>query len=127
MSTLNRAATANDDIEIPWYPDWVLRAACRNLTTETIDKVFFNYGRNKNRIKEAKAICAICPVIRRCYRDNREVPQGIFYGMTAIERWRERGLKGYPNTNDAYSYFAQFFGKSVNGIGPRAPKESLSG
>jgi hypothetical protein len=121
VSVLNRPVVAR---EIPWYPDWVIKAACRNLPRDIIDRLFFDYGRNKLRIQEAKRICATCPVIRKCYHDNREVPQGIFYGMTAIERWRERGLKGYPNSNVAYSYFAQFFGKSVNGIGPKGAQSS---
>lgn len=111
---------------LPWYPEWTRDAECAKYSLDFIDEVFFDYGRNAHKIGQAKAICAMCPVIRKCYQQNREVPIGIFYGMTAVERWRQRGLKGYPTTNDAYSYFGQYFGKSFNGIGPRAARESSS-
>jgi hypothetical protein len=114
--------TKQEPIHLPWYPEWTRDAACAKHPLDVIDDLFFDYGRNKRKIQEAKAICGTCPVIRKCFQQNREVPIGIFYGMTAIERWRERGLTGYPNTSDAYSYFARFFSRSPNGIGPRVPK-----
>src|SRR5271154_1887166 len=110
----------------PWYPEWTANAACAHteLSFIELDDIFFDYGRNKVKIRKAKKICAMCPVIKKCYRTNREVPIGIYYGMTAIERWRERGLKGYPNIKDASSYFGQFFGKRYNGIGMRGRKKN---
>jgi hypothetical protein len=93
---------------LPWYPDWTVNAECAKYPIEYTDDLFFNYGRNKAKIQAAKSICNSCPVIKLCYRDNHEIPMGIFYGMTAIERWRERGLKGYPTRQNAYEYFAQF-------------------
>lgn len=85
--------------DMPWYPEWTKFAACAKYSIEFIDDVFFDYGNNGRKIKMAKAICAKCPVIHKCREQNRYVPMGIFFGMTAIERWRWNGYKGYPNSN----------------------------
>src|SRR5256885_1064519 len=95
------------DTQLPWYPEWTKKASCAKVPLAIVDDIFFNYGRNARKIRAAKAICGTCPVIRKCFRMNREVPLGIFYGMTAIERWRERGLPGYPSTSKGYSIFGQ--------------------
>lgn len=84
---------------LPWYPEWTRRAECAKYPLEYVDLVFFDYQNRSRLIREAKAICAVCPVIRNCYKQNRYVPLGIFYGMTAIERWRANGGKGYPIGN----------------------------
>lgn len=89
---------------LPWYPEWTKRAECAKYDLALTDALFFDYGRNARRINRAKAICNVCPVIHQCFRQNLKVPLGIFAGMTALERWRFRGLKGYPNTNKPTFY-----------------------
>src|ERR1700757_490461 len=92
---------------LPSYPEWTLQAECAKYPIKYVEEVFFDYNKNARKIQQAKAICAVCPVIRQCYRTNREVPMGIFYGMTAIERWRERGLKGYPSTSKGFTFWGR--------------------
>jgi hypothetical protein len=104
----SRPGAAPNPRELPWYPEWTSRAACRGIDVN----VFFNYGRNKRLINEAKRYCRVCSVIAECEETNLEVPSGIFANMTAIERWRKRGLPGYPTKTDEYRFFGQFFGKS---------------
>lgn len=85
--------------ELPWYPEWTKAAACAKLSIEFIDEIFFEYGNDKRKIEMAKGICAGCPVIHKCRKQNRYVPFGIFFGMTALERWRWNGFPGYPQSN----------------------------
>ena len=113
-----RPGAAPNASELPWYPEWTKRAACAGVDVN----VFFNYGRNKRLIEEAKRYCRSCPVIAECAETNLEVPSGIFGNMTAIERWRKRGRKGYPTKSDEYRFYAQFFTESDSSHRPlRAP------
>jgi len=85
--------------EIFWYPEWTRYAECAKYPIEFVDSIFFESGNNGRKIRIAKNICAACPVIHKCREANRYVPLGIFFGMTALERWRWNGFKGYPNSN----------------------------
>jgi len=85
--------------ELPWYPEWTKHAECAKMSPVLADHFFFEYGNNVRIIDKAKAICAQCPVIHLCREQNRYVPFGIFFGMTALERWRWNGFKGYPQSN----------------------------
>lgn len=84
---------------LPWYPEWTRFAACAKLSLDYVDEIFFDHGNDGRKIKKAKEICAGCPVIHKCREQNRYIPVGIFFGMTALERWRMNGLKGYPSSN----------------------------
>lgn len=95
--------------EIPHHPDWTTAAACRGMfaTTEG-DDVFFDYGKDKDKIRRAKEICASCPVWRECRRYNMEVPVGIFGGLTERERWKllGRGTRR-PTDREAHDFFTR--------------------
>lgn len=92
-------AVKREPRELPWYPEWTRFAECRKYSLDFVDEVFFEHGNNGRLIATAKAICAQCPVIHKCREFNRYVPFGIFFGMTALERWRWNGFKGYPQSN----------------------------
>nr|WP_255450397.1 WhiB family transcriptional regulator [Skermania sp. ID1734] len=67
--------------------DWQLRARCR-----TVDPaIFFPPARGPERTRserEAKAICAGCPVLHTCrrYAVQAKEPHGIWGGLSARER-----------------------------------------
>lgn len=70
-------------------PDWIKQASCRGL-----DPNFFVPERyDVIAIKEAKKICATCPVKDQCREYGLDVHRkmdldGIFGGLTKIERLR---------------------------------------
>lgn len=66
--------------------DWLERAACRGMDPE----IFFPSQGMDGR--EAKAICATCPVTQECldYAESNKERIGVFGGMTAQERNRRR-------------------------------------
>jgi WhiB family redox-sensing transcriptional regulator len=77
------------------WPDvsWQDRAACRDMET----LLFFGRDgepRQEREIREAaaRAVCASCPVRRRCldYALKNSVTQGIWGGLNQEERTRER-------------------------------------
>lgn len=79
----------NDDIFNLRRPDWHSLAACRNVS----GRIFFEEA-VRVIVREAKAICAICPVRQRCLDfaiRNEEV--GIWGGMTTTERRRHARLR----------------------------------
>jgi hypothetical protein len=86
---------------ISWWPEWTEEAECRNYPPEW----FYDYGRNKRKIERAKWVCQHCPVISQCLRDNLMVPDGIFAGMTWLERWRYQNNTGYPPRHNAFQFF----------------------
>lgn len=110
---------AREQRELPWHPEWTMDAACTpknsGKTLRQLDEIFFDHGKKTRLIGKAKAICATCPVIRECFKMNRDIPHGIFFGMTELERWRLNGNKGYPHHNGATSYFVRSYGKFWNG------------
>jgi WhiB family redox-sensing transcriptional regulator len=69
--------------------DWQVRAACRGIDTS----VFFHPDNERGpsrmrREKQAKAVCASCPVISECRRwalAARE-PYGVWGGLSVDER-----------------------------------------
>src|SRR5579859_4061991 len=97
--------------DLPWWPDWVMRAKCREYDPE----IFFELGpsgRDKDKILKAKKVCWKCPVSRLCLRENIAVPYGIFGGMTPGERLTLIGLKrGMTPYKTAYSAYVQLFSR----------------
>ena len=66
-------------------PAWQEHAACRGAPTQ----MFFPEKGNEGIIqaREAKAICAVCPVVSECLSFALSLPgPGIYGGMTARER-----------------------------------------
>ncbi|KOV92012.1 MULTISPECIES: WhiB family transcriptional regulator [Streptomyces] len=67
--------------------DWQARSVCRDEDPE----LFFPIGEtgpSALQIEEAKAVCALCPVVEPCLRwamDTREV-YGIWGGTTEADR-----------------------------------------
>jgi hypothetical protein len=63
--------------------DWRSGAACRDLDPDT----FFPQAHSGPEVARAKAVCAGCPVRRRCLDEAlRRIPEGIAGGLTAAER-----------------------------------------
>lgn len=86
MSVITRAPANAAPDEMPWFPDWSVRARCRGMFSTAEQDLFFDYGRDSRKIRRAKAICQDCPVRLECLTDNLEVPYGIFGGLTEAER-----------------------------------------
>lgn len=69
--------------------DWADHAACRGADTE----LFFPHSGETTKIREAKAICATCPVWPECRQDGidgGESRGGIWGGLTETDRRRLR-------------------------------------
>lgn len=71
---------------------WRTRAACRDLTPQESDRIFYpGIGQSAN---EAKAICSRCPVQQQCLEESFRTAQtrayGVFGGLTVEERQRLR-------------------------------------
>lgn len=74
---------------IPVRPDWREDAACRGQGPD----LWFA----PDRVSEAKAVCATCPVIVDCDQERRSMPtssrgetdRGIWAGLTDVERRRQ--------------------------------------
>ena len=66
--------------------DWIELAACRDMPFFTMQHP------NAEDIAAAKAICAVCPVIDKCYTHAMTYPEpaGIWAGLTADERLKIR-------------------------------------
>lgn len=100
------------ELNLPWWPDWVIEAACRDYDPEMFFELGSN-GRNTEAIRKAKAVCYSCPVIRECIKDNIEIPFGIVGGMTPAERWKILRRKGRPShMQNAFSSSGRYYGKS---------------
>ena len=72
--------------------DWQLAGACRNEAEE----LFFGPAATREerreksrRIREAKRVCASCPVWERCrgYALENEEEFGVWGGLSELERW----------------------------------------
>jgi WhiB family transcriptional regulator, redox-sensing transcriptional regulator len=69
--------------------EWQFSAACKDLPSETFFHPDGERGPSrKNRIKNAKTICASCPVIKECldHALNVQEPFGIWGGKSEEER-----------------------------------------
>jgi hypothetical protein len=69
-------------------PKWEDRAACKGMDTN----IFFP-GHGATTVKQAKAVCAECPVQTECFLKSNHVfsqRYGIWGGMTAKERKAKR-------------------------------------
>lgn len=82
--------------------DWQMRAACRGLSTD----LFFKSdaeprSRKHSREAEAKAVCAVCPVVAQCLNWAFSVGEhhGVWGGMSADER-AERWTRRRAEAND---------------------------
>lgn len=69
----------------PTQPEWMTQARCKGMTD-----LFFNEG-NVAFVREAKHICASCPVKKECLGfAMRNDDQGIWAGTSTRERERIR-------------------------------------
>jgi WhiB family redox-sensing transcriptional regulator len=68
--------------------DWRDQAACAGMNPET----FYPSAKGPNKNREAKEICAICPVRQECLEAGVWEPYGVWGGMSVDERimWRRR-------------------------------------
>lgn len=66
------------------WADWRTRAACKSNP----DRQF--PGWNAERIADAKAVCAVCPVRQECLQTALDLGEsdGVWGGLTATERER---------------------------------------
>lgn len=71
---------------------WHKHAACLDSSSDLFFMEIENAATNKQRIKEAKEICEVCPVRNACLQqaiDNGE-GFGVWGGMTSRERAKVR-------------------------------------
>lgn len=75
----------DDQIDTSWMAD----AACKD---HPIDLFFFDERVDRERLKDARAVCGPCPVWRQCLTYAIEIPVdfGIWGGFTPRERERKR-------------------------------------
>lgn len=68
--------------------EWRERAACRGMDTEA----FFPAQGEHHLAREARNICAPCPVRKEClqYAIDQRIREGVFGGMTENDRRRGR-------------------------------------
>ena len=74
-------------------PKWRDRAACRGMDVN----VFFPIRSEGGDGKEAKAVCATCPVRTACFLESNHafsMRSGIWGGLTANERKNKRARLG---------------------------------
>lgn len=80
-------------------PVWVDRAACRGISA----RVFFIQGRGSNGddYREARAICARCPVRSECLdlALRQHEHQGVWGGLTTHERRAVRRIRNSNRNN----------------------------
>ncbi|MFI6041934.1 WhiB family transcriptional regulator [Nocardia sp. NPDC051321] len=76
--------------------EWRLRGSCRGMDAS----VFFHPDRERGRARalremRAKEICRACPVLLECrtYALAAEEPHGVWGGLSADERKKERTRK----------------------------------
>ena len=92
--SLPRAGFPKPEVGKPLRPttdswDWQLDGACRVLPPEMFFHPDGERGRRRsNRESEAKAVCAICPVIAECRSHALAVPEifGIWGGLGEEDR-----------------------------------------
>lgn len=95
MADISRLPGPNADL---W--DWQLKASCRSVDPESFFHPEGERGSSRvSRDQSAKAVCAVCPVLKECARHALKVrePYGVWGGMTEDEREaviaRSRGLQ----------------------------------
>lgn len=73
--------------------DWQAQAACKGLSD--CDALFFPERNQYTRVKEAKAMCASCPVRKEClnYALKHQVT-GIWGATTEKDRRKIRSMMG---------------------------------
>ena len=74
-------------MELSW--SWRFQAACRILSSEAFFPPEDEPGRaRKSRLRQAKMICQICPVIEQCreYALGTADLQGVWGGLSEEER-----------------------------------------
>ncbi|MEY9870870.1 hypothetical protein ABH931_000324 [Streptacidiphilus sp. MAP12-33] len=81
-----------DLLAIAPHPDDFAEAACAGMDPETFFPVSDGHA-SSAQVAHAKAVCAPCPVRRRCLREALRLgdTEGIWGGLTAAER-REMSL-----------------------------------
>ncbi|WP_281415826.1 WhiB family transcriptional regulator [Actinospica durhamensis] len=72
--------------------DWQLEGACRELNEELFfgpPQTIEQRTERAARIREAKRVCARCPVSQRClgYALENEEEFGVWGGLSELERW----------------------------------------
>ncbi|SEB62785.1 WhiB family transcriptional regulator [Rhodococcus koreensis] len=74
--------------------DWQLRADCRTHDVS----IFFDREDDAAQSAKARAVCAQCPVLEQCreYAIDAGEPHGIWGGLSARERNRQRWLRPRP-------------------------------
>lgn len=75
--------------------EWQYEGACRTTDPETFFSPESERGpRRRAREARAKALCAVCPVVRQCLQHALDVqePYGVWGGLNATER--EHVLRG---------------------------------
>lgn len=67
---------------------WHTKAVCRDVDPDIFFAESYDPAQNKARVKEARAICARCPVKKLCLEQALTNGEGsyIFGGKTAEER-----------------------------------------
>lgn len=81
--------------------EWQLEAACRGLD---LNAFFHPPGersrRRERRIREAKQVCAGCPVVQQCLQHalGAQEPYGIWGGLSEEERAAVLGLKSMSSS-----------------------------
>lgn len=75
--------------------EWMEQAACRDVDPDIFFTPDGEYGPRRRQERQAKAVCASCPVLRRCRAHACEVgePYGIWGGLTERER-EQQALAG---------------------------------
>lgn len=69
--------------------EWQYRGACRTVDPETFFSPDAERGpRRRSREAAAKALCAVCPVVRECLEHALTVrePYGVWGGLNINER-----------------------------------------
>ena len=72
---------------------WAAKAACRHMVRADYDPWFAHPMAEQDLANEAKAVCAVCPVLAECTEDALADPRagGIRGGLTEDDRRRLRG------------------------------------
>ncbi len=70
--------------------EWRKRAACRGMHPN----VFFPIPGNRRALAVARSICEGCQVTEACLQVGWEQTEGIFGGLTPLERRRLRARVG---------------------------------
>jgi WhiB family redox-sensing transcriptional regulator len=67
--------------------EWRHQAACKGMNPD----LFFAQRNDYQSVKQAKAICATCPVSTQCFQEGRKEYAGVWGGLSATQR-RNQGV-----------------------------------